>query len=255
MRPDEDSQVRGGGSFETTHWTDIFEAQTLDPDQRRQAEERIARRYWKPVYCYVRRMGLDPDKAKDLTQGFFCDVIVERKLISHARRAKGRFRTFVLSALRHYAIDVHRAERSGRRHPAGHLWSLTDMEGKSLPEPAAESTPEDAFHHAWVASLLDEVLASARDSCRAAGQEAYWEIFEARCLHPIVEGVEPVSLAELCRRYDVSDEKKASNMLMTVKRRLGRELRNRVQPWVRRGEDPRREIQDLIGIILGSGAA
>ncbi|MBE3124006.1 MAG: hypothetical protein IMZ65_04310, partial [Planctomycetes bacterium] len=96
-----------GESFETTRWTEIVSARAGDDDRRREALDRILARYWKPVYCWLRRKGYGNEAAKDLTQGFFHEVVVKRGLVAKADRARGRFRAFLLTALRRYATSVH----------------------------------------------------------------------------------------------------------------------------------------------------
>ena len=68
-----------GGSkkvFETTHWSEIFDAKTTDDVRRNTIIEILLRRYWKPAYCYIRRKGYDNEHAKDLTQGFFYEIVL-----------------------------------------------------------------------------------------------------------------------------------------------------------------------------------
>ncbi len=99
-----------GGAFETTHWTEILSARTLDENRRKATMDKLLGRYWKPVYCYLRRKGRDNETAKDLTQGFFQEVVLGRDLVQKAESQKGRFRTFLLTALDHYVTSVDRAE-------------------------------------------------------------------------------------------------------------------------------------------------
>ena len=104
-------------AFDTTHWTTIFSARTLDDGRRRESVERLLGRYWKPVYCYLRRKGHDNEAAKDLTQGFFQEVVLGRDLVQKAESQKGRFRTFLLTALDHYVTSVYRADAAKKRRP------------------------------------------------------------------------------------------------------------------------------------------
>jgi hypothetical protein len=94
-----------GGSTEeflTTYWSVIDEI-AVDDDTRNQALiNELLKKYWKPVYCFLRYKGYENEQAKDLTQGFFQEVVLTRKLIQYADKAKGRFRTLILSALEQY---------------------------------------------------------------------------------------------------------------------------------------------------------
>ncbi len=133
------SKTTAGGpdrAFRTTHWTEIFDARSDDEPRRHAALEELLGRYWRPVYCYLRSKGHDGEAAKDLTQGFFHEVVLGRGLIQQANRARGRFRTFLLTALDRYATSLHRAEKAKRRMPQGGLVRLEGIDGLNVPEPA-----------------------------------------------------------------------------------------------------------------------
>ena len=103
------------GKFQTTRWSEIDRAKTPDADQRRLIIDHLIRLYWKPVYCYLRQMGCGNDKAKDLTQGFFHEVVLGQDLIRCADQCRGRFRSFLLTALDHYVSNQFRKERAAKR--------------------------------------------------------------------------------------------------------------------------------------------
>jgi len=96
------------GSFQTTQWSQIQGSKTNNQERRKASINNLMGRYWKPVYCYLRYKGYDNEKAKDLTQGFFHEIILGRELIQHANQEKGRFRTFLLTALDCYVRSVYR---------------------------------------------------------------------------------------------------------------------------------------------------
>ena len=96
------SMDAGESRFHTTHWSVILAARTEDEDQRKEIVSEITIKYWRPVYCYLRRKGFHDADAKDLTQGFFCEIVLDRELIQHADQTKGRFRTLLLTALERY---------------------------------------------------------------------------------------------------------------------------------------------------------
>jgi RNA polymerase sigma-70 factor (ECF subfamily) len=239
------------GVFHTTAWTDVLRAGTDNPDRAREALETLLARYWKPVYCYLRRKGYENDEAKDLTQGFFHTVVLERGLLTKADPARGRFRAFLLTALDRYCADAHRMQTAKKRRPEGALLDL-DAVGP-LPGPAPETSPEQAFHAAWAAVLIDQALASVKQGLEETGRRTHWELFRARVVHPTLGGIEPPPLAELCARFGVPDELKASNMITTAKRRFRSALRRHVGELT---ESPREAAAELAGlrILLGGRA-
>ncbi len=94
-RGDKTTAGQSSGAFHTTHWTEIFDARSHDEPRRRAALRELLGKYWTPVYCYLRCKGHDKEAAKDLTQGFLCDVVLRGRLVQQADRTKGRFRTFL----------------------------------------------------------------------------------------------------------------------------------------------------------------
>ena len=80
-----------GRTFPPTEWTRLIHC-----PQREVVLAELCRKYWKPVYCYLRSMGLGNEQAKDLTQGFFTEKVLGQDLVQKADREKGRFRNFLL---------------------------------------------------------------------------------------------------------------------------------------------------------------
>ena len=240
--------------FATTHWSVILNLDAESEVRQQAALDELMRRYWKPVYCYLRRKGKSNEEAKDLTQGFFCDIVLGKELPQKADKAKGRFRTFLLTALDHYVTSVHRAATAKKRRPPGGLAPLDAIDGASVPEPADDATPDAAFHYAWACELLDEVLAEVESGCRERDMAAHWAVFRARVLRPILGNTEPPPLAALCAEHGIEGEARASNMLVTVKRRFQAALRRRVRLLVGSDGDVDEEIGDLMRILSASRA-
>lgn len=253
-RRDRTEMGDGRDAFETTHWTEILRARTMDDGRRRAVMNELLRRYWKPVYCYLRRKGHQNETAKDLTQGFFHEIVLGRELVQKAEQAKGRFRTFVLTALDHYITNVHRANTAKKRHPAAGIISLEGDEGHRVPEPAFEATPDEAFTHAWATALLDEVLAELEKECIETDKSTHWRVFHAKVIAPIMDNIGAPSLASLCAEHAISSEVTASNMIVTVKRRFQAILRRRVRQFVDSDDEVDQEVRDLIEILSKKGA-
>jgi len=242
------------GAFETTHWTEILRARTLDENRRQATMDKLLGRYWKPVYCYLRRKGHDNEAAKDLTQGFFQEVVLGRDLVQKAESQKGRFRTFLLTALDHYVTSVYRADAAKKRRPKEGLVSLEGTEGHRIPEPAQSASPADAFNHAWAAALLDDVLGELEKDCVDSGKEAHWRVFVARVVEPTLENARPTPLPELCKTLGIDNEVTASNMIITAKRRFRAILRRRIRGFVNSDDEIDEEIGDLVTMLSAKSA-
>jgi RNA polymerase sigma-70 factor (ECF subfamily) len=242
----------GDGLFHTTHWTVILRSRSLDDEQRREALTGLLTFYWKPVYCYLRRKGHGDERAKDLTQGFFQEVVLRRELIPRADPERGRFRTFLLTALDRYLTSIHRAETARKRKPDRDIISLDEMMEADSCEPGREATPEQAFERAWASRLLDTTMKTVEALCRRDGQETSWEVFCARVIRPILDNTPVPTLATLYRTYDIPDEMHASKMILAVKRRFQTVLRCLIRGSVDTDDDVEQEIRDLIRILSGS---
>ena len=143
-----------GGKFLTTHWS-LIEDVKKQPDQDRALIGLLLERYWKPVYCYLRQKRYDNEQAKDLTQGFFHEIVLHLDLIQRADQSKGRFRSFLLFALNQYLMNQKRREDAQKRIPRDKMVSLDTIESTVMPQSIVESGPEDSYNYAWVSALLD----------------------------------------------------------------------------------------------------
>jgi RNA polymerase sigma-70 factor (ECF subfamily) len=234
-----------GGAFLTTHWSFIEDAGSTDEDKNRALVGLLLNRYWKPVYCYLRRKGYNNEQAKDLTQGFFHEVVLGRHLVERADKSKGRFRSFLLIALNRYLIDVKNKKVAQKRIPKDKLVPLDKVEPFELPQAIKQSAPEDSFNYAWVSALLEQVLEEVEATCHENGKTIYWRVFHDRIVQPIKNRTEPPSLQEICDRYGIQDDAKASNMIVTVKRRFQTALRRQLRDSVVLEEQVNGELEEL----------
>jgi hypothetical protein len=154
MRFDDYTDMGGvRDEFLTTHWSVIEDVGLSGDDKNHALIGLLIETYWKPVYCYLRRRGYGNEQAKDLTQGFFQEVVLGRKLIEKAEQTKGRFRSFLLVALNRYVIDIGDEQAAQKRIPNNKLVSLDWIDSLDLPEPAIELDPEDCFNYAWISDF------------------------------------------------------------------------------------------------------
>jgi len=247
MRPHENTSMGGGGdAFLTTQWSVVDKIREGDHADRHDLINGLLKKYWKPVYCFLRRKGYDNEKAKDLTQGFFQEVVLTRGLIERADQGRGRFRTFLLSALEQYLARVHRKETAQKRVPREKLVRLDQIDPADLPEPVSGLTAEESFSYAWVSDLLDTMLAEVEAKCHSEGKTLHWQVFHDRVLRPIMENVPAPSLQEICDRYGVDSASKASNMIVTVNRRFRAALKQHLRRAVASSADVEEELNELM---------
>lgn len=231
--------------FLTTHWS-MLEGIKKHGDKERALIGLLLERYWKPVYCYLRRKGYDNEKAKDLTQGFFHEVVLDRDLIGRADPSRGSFRSLLLHALNHFVVDEQRKESAQKRIPRDKLVRLDITDPPALPEIVDEFGTEETFNYAWKADLLERALSEVKESYIKQGMENHWHLFRDRLLQPLLDNQQPLALKEICEQHGIENEATASHMLETVKRRFQSVLRKQVRQTVLTGQVVEDELKEIL---------
>jgi RNA polymerase sigma-70 factor (ECF subfamily) len=206
-------------------------------------------RYWKPVYCYLRRKGYSNEEAKDLTQAFFHEIVLNRRLVERADPVKGRFRSFLLHALDQFLIDQKRRESAQKRIPKDKLVPLDISYPPELPEMVLERSAEDCFAYAWKSELLDRTLRQVQADCRQQGLETHWRLFHDKVLEPTLGNQESQPMKAIAARYGIESESTAFNMLLTVKRRFRTTLRMNLRSTVLADGDIDDEWQEILSLV------
>ena len=231
--------------FPPTEWTRVIE-----PSLGEAIQNELPARYWKPIYCYLRRKGYSNEEAKDITQDFFTEIILGRGLFRNVERSKGKFRTLLLTALEHYIISVARYQKRKKRYPG----PTVVLDEQTIIQDSNLADPEDAFDYGWASQLLERVLNNLKIECDRDGVSTHWEVFNARILQPILTNTKPPSLGEICKEFNVTSASKASNMIVTVKRRFKRLLEHHVRTFVDSEGEVAREISRLIDVLSKNSA-
>src|SRR5437867_5845228 len=115
----------GAVAFTTTHWSVVLEAQGDSPAAQ-EALEKLCRTYWRPIYGFLRRQDVGQEEAEDLTQGFFA-LLLERRDLSAVRKEKGRLRSYLLAALKHFLADERRRAMAIKRGKGQRPISLEEL--------------------------------------------------------------------------------------------------------------------------------
>jgi RNA polymerase sigma factor (sigma-70 family) len=153
----------------------VLEAQGHSPAAR-EALERLCRIYWRPIYSFVRRHGIGPEEAEDLTQGFFA-LLLERKDLNTVRKEKGRLRSYLITSLKNFLADESRHAMAIKR---GKGQRLIPLEGLSVDErfqmePTDPVTAEQIYERRWASTVLEHVLGRLKHEYRAAGHAALFD--------------------------------------------------------------------------------
>jgi RNA polymerase sigma-70 factor (ECF subfamily) len=159
--------------FERTQWSDVLAAGRSNDPAAAAALARLCTSYWPPLYAYVRRRGYPVQEAQDLTQEFFARLI-EKRFFRQARRERGRFRAFLIVALKHFLAnewDRSQAEKRGGGAVIGFDFDAAEPSMRA----GEESNPEVLFERQWVERILAKALRRVKDQYVEAGQEGTFE--------------------------------------------------------------------------------
>lgn len=186
----------------------------------------LAREYWTFIYGKLRERGYCVDQAKDLTQGFFADVLLrQKKLWEAATRGNTlQFRRLLKLVLARYLIRLRHAQAAKKRAPHNRLMSMETRPGQPPFDDGQLAPSEDLLELAGVSDVLKQVVRDVEVEWYRSGRSLYWRLFAERVLIPIEDRNPTPSLQELCRKYGVTNPRKASNMIVTVRRSLQRAL-------------------------------
>ena len=165
--------------FHTTRWSLVVAAGGDRSTVAHQALATLCEIYWYPLYAYVRRQGHDADAARDLTQAFFVQLL-ERHDVQRLRRERGRLRSYLLGAVRHFlaneASRVQALKRGGGQPPVP--LEFDAAEGRYVREPADVETPERLFERRWALTILEQVFSDLKQSWETAGRATEFEVLK-----------------------------------------------------------------------------
>ena len=197
------SPASGPRQFATTHWSLVDAARSDEASQTRvrEALEALCRTYWYPLYAFVRSRGYSAADAQDLTQAFFVRII-ETEGFASADRERGRFRSYLLGAMKHFlANEWHRAHTQKR---GGHVqfieWDALDAEARYAGVSKASENPELLFDREWALETIAGALRVLRDDMTQAGKR---EQFDA--LKGSLTGHDELPREEIAAKLDMSE--------------------------------------------------
>jgi RNA polymerase sigma factor (sigma-70 family) len=168
-----------GAGFVPTRWTAVLSAGDPSSPHAATALEALCRAYWYPLYAFVRRCGYPAADAEDLTQEFFAQLL-EHKWIAQADRHKGRFRSFLLMAMKRFlAKEWDKAKTLKRGGQVRFIPLQFDTaETRYFREPADTATPEQAFEKQWAVTLLESVVKRLREDYARDGKAKLYDTLE-----------------------------------------------------------------------------
>jgi RNA polymerase sigma-70 factor (ECF subfamily) len=167
--------------FPNTRWSVVLAATQRPSPESAAALEVICRAYWYPLYAYVRRCGQSPPDAQDLTQEFFCRLL-EKHWLDSASPHKGKLRTFLIVALKHFMSKEWRRSSAQRRGGGQSQVPFDTAFAESRYAVDTSSLAADeSFDQQWALTLLDLTVGRLREEFAAAGRAGDFEALKS-CL-------------------------------------------------------------------------
>ena len=246
MSPGEDAGQGEVAPFTTTHWSVVLEAQGDSPAAR-EALEKLCRTYWRPIYSFVRRQGIGPEEAEDLTQGFFA-LLLEHKDLNTVRKEKGRLRSYLVASLKNFLADESRHAMAIKRGKGQRLIPLQELsidEG-SQTELADPVTAEQIYERRWASTVLEHVLIRLRDEYRVADNAALFDSLKQ--LLPDEPGA--LSQADVAAQLGMS-ENAVRQAFHRFRQRYQFLLREEIAHTVATPADIEAELRHLVSVVRG----
>lgn len=168
--------------FATTHWSVVLSAKDQKSAQSAAALEKLCSAYWFPLYAFVRRQGRSPHDAQDLTQEFFARLL-EKEFLKSAAQEKGKFRTFLLVALKRFLANEWDRQQAQKRGGGAQTISIDQelAESRFASEPAHHDQPDVLFDRQWAVTLLEHTMTRLQSEYLSSGRAKLFELLRG-CL-------------------------------------------------------------------------
>lgn len=230
-----------GCDFRTTHWSIVLEAKD-GANGAEAALEKLCHLYWYPIYGFIRQRCHDPNRSEDLTQEFFARLL-EKGYLKTVDANKGRFRTFLLTAVSRFLANEWDRTQTLKRGAGCTIVSLheTDAEGRYVNEPVCETTPEKAYDQRWANELLANVLDRLRREFHKTGRADRFDELKVF----LVEDRSEVSYTEVAQRLGMSQAGIKSS-IHRLRQRYGELVRDEIAQTVETPEQVEQELQHLL---------
>jgi RNA polymerase sigma-70 factor (ECF subfamily) len=223
----------------------VVRAVDASDDTSHQALERLCHAYWPAIHAFIARRGHSPEDAKDLTQAFFARLL-EKDWLRAADSTKGRFRTFLLTAVTRFLS--HERERADALKRGGGLAPLSLDVPESQPgavrEPVDPSTPEMAFERRWAETLLDRVLERLREEFDAGGRAGRFQELKKF----LTEDRGETSYADVAARLGMSESAVKSG-IHRMRQRYGELVWEEIAETVESPDQVEAEIRYLVHVL------
>lgn len=231
--------------FATTSWTQVLAAREAPSSESRQALEGLCRVYWYPLYAFVRRQGNGPEESRDLTQGYFAQLL-EKGYLEDFDPALGRFRVFLKASIKNFLSKERDKAHAWKRGGHTQIVSLNadEVEGRYRYEPVERLTPEEIFERRWSLTILERVLEKLRKELEDADRGREFETLKGYLTGeevkvPYREAAEELGSSETAVRTSVH----------RLRQRFGSLLRQEIADTVAAPGEVEGEMRHLLQVL------
>jgi RNA polymerase sigma factor (sigma-70 family) len=233
-----------GVGFPTTRWSRVLAARDGSDSEARQALETLCQVYWFPLYAFVRRQGHDPDEARDLVQAYFAELL-EKAVLKDVAPGLGRFRSFLLTSLKHFLSHERARARTQKRGGETETISLDAAATAELDTELVDHlTPEQVFERKWALTVLERVLERVRQQALESDGEARYE-----ALKPYLTGESlRTPYSEAAEKLGMS-EGAVKTAVLRLRRSFGKALRAEIAETVANPDEIDDELRRLLAVI------
>jgi len=210
-----------------------------------EALESLCRDYWYPVFAFIQRSARQRDDALDLTQGFFA-LVLEKGILNAADRERGRFRSFLLAAVKNFLSDERKRETTLKRGGAVSFVTLDaaaeEERGRALADEG--ESPERAFERQWALTVFERARARLEAEVSGSGKSEQFRLLEGH----LSGDRETRPYAEIAEELGASE----GSIKMAVRRlrkRFGQVLRDEIAQTLSDKTDLDAEVRHLLNAL------
>jgi RNA polymerase sigma factor (sigma-70 family) len=234
----------GAIAFSTTHWSVVLEAQG-ESFAAQEALEKLCRTYWRPIYSFIRREGVRPEEAEDLTQGFFAQLL-ERKDLNAVRKEKGRLRSYLLASVKHFLADEWRHAMAVKRGKGQWLIPLQEIRERERidVELSDRLTADQIYERRWAFTVLEQVMGRLQEEYRNSGNVRFFYQLKKMILHD----PDRPSQAQIASEFEMT-ENAVKQAYYRFRQRYQFLLREELGHTVAMPSDIEDELRHLIAVI------
>jgi RNA polymerase sigma factor (sigma-70 family) len=236
-----------GPVFKDTRWSVVLTAKDLSAPNCEQAMATLCEQYSYPVYAFIRRKGHSPHDAEDLAQGFF-HRLISKDFLRTVDREKGRFRTFLLTAVQRFLCNEWEKSQAQKRGGGAVFvtWDADAAEERYCQEPSHDLTPEKLFDRRWALTLLEKAMYSLRKEYQLADKLAFFD-----AMQPYLLGEQKHDgYSALADEFGMT-EGSLRVAVHRLRQRYGMLLRQQIEETVADAADVDDELKQLFAVLSG----